>query len=379
MAGQRWTDEELEYVRANYGTLTRAQIAKKINRSTHAISRMACTLGLTKEIHRWTPEEIALLSKMYPDTDNAVLAEVFNTTWDCISVKSSSLGLTKTPQVWTDDKQSVLEAEYPTVDQKLLARKLGVTETALQARASKTGIYRAVDCCDARSRTYSINHHFFSEWSREMATVAGFIAADGCVSKSIYRISIGIKGTDYNYLCKLNKLMDSEYPVVIRDDKCFLDINSKMMHGDLIKLGITPRKSLTLEWPDVPDEFVADFVRGYFDGDGGFYWDGRWLKSSITSTFNFLCGIKDAALRVGGVGLNSPKVSRQRVSSKRQTPKSHATFMDNGIMYSSNGVTSVLSMGNDDAVEFGKWIYSNGGVCMQRKKSLWDSANINSQ
>jgi intein/homing endonuclease len=35
-----------------------------------------------------------------------------------------------------------------------------------------------------------------------------------------------------------------------------------------ISKGCVPNKSLTLEMPDVPELYLQDFVRGYFDGDG---------------------------------------------------------------------------------------------------------------
>ena len=40
------------------------------------------------------------------------------------------------------------------------------------------------------------------------------------------------------------------------------------MYEDLIRLGVTPRKSLTLKFPKIPIKLVNHFIRGYFDGDG---------------------------------------------------------------------------------------------------------------
>jgi hypothetical protein len=36
----------------------------------------------------------------------------------------------------------------------------------------------------------------------------------------------------------------------------------------LVKLGLTPRKSLTLKLTEIPDKFLKYFIREYFDGDG---------------------------------------------------------------------------------------------------------------
>lgn len=40
------------------------------------------------------------------------------------------------------------------------------------------------------------------------------------------------------------------------------------MFQDLLRLSLTPRKSHRIKLPNVPQEYLSDFIRGYFDGDG---------------------------------------------------------------------------------------------------------------
>ena len=47
-----------------------------------------------------------------------------------------------------------------------------------------------------------------------------------------------------------------------------LIINSKEIKKDLEILGIIANKSLTVPFPNVPEEYLASFVRGVIDGDG---------------------------------------------------------------------------------------------------------------
>ena len=47
-----------------------------------------------------------------------------------------------------------------------------------------------------------------------------------------------------------------------------LQVGSKEMFEDLIKLGFIPGKTKRLVMPDAPKKYFKDFVRGYFDGDG---------------------------------------------------------------------------------------------------------------
>jgi intein-encoded DNA endonuclease-like protein len=47
-----------------------------------------------------------------------------------------------------------------------------------------------------------------------------------------------------------------------------IQVGSKSLVLELLKLGFSPRKSKTLKIPKIPEPFFAPFVRGYFDGDG---------------------------------------------------------------------------------------------------------------
>jgi hypothetical protein len=40
------------------------------------------------------------------------------------------------------------------------------------------------------------------------------------------------------------------------------------MVNDLLLLGITPKKSLTIDMPEINHHLQKDFIRGVFDGDG---------------------------------------------------------------------------------------------------------------
>lgn len=57
-----------------------------------------------------------------------------------------------------------------------------------------------------------------------------------------------------------------------------LKLNQKKMVRDLLELGILPRKSLNLRFPDIPDQHLNHFIGGYFDGDGYIYTFLKWDK-----------------------------------------------------------------------------------------------------
>ena len=137
-----------------------------------------------------------------------------------------------------------------------------------------------------------------------MAYVLGFFAADGCMTQNKrggHFIEFHI--TDKDILEKMQLVLGSDHKISVRKrndawKKAYrLQIGSKEMFQDLLKLGMTPQKSSTLNFPQVPKGYLADFVRGYFDGDGNVYANryqrkGR-KKLSRTLLTGFTSGSRD--------------------------------------------------------------------------------------
>lgn len=124
---------------------------------------------------------------------------------------------------------------------------------------------------------------FFDKWTPEMAYVLGYFAADGTMYKnkrgSCY---VAFCSTDRDLLETVKKIMDASNEIEVyklSNSRCklryTLQIGSKMAFEKLSEYGFTPKKSLVVKLPDIPDEFFCHFLRGNLDGDGcvfiGFY------------------------------------------------------------------------------------------------------------
>jgi hypothetical protein len=85
-----------------------------------------------------------------------------------------------------------------------------------------------------------------------------------------------------------------------RKPQVCLCINRKSLADKLVDLGCKPNKSLILLFPDeqvVPDHLLNHFVRGCFDGDGGFRLaKNKYLQAHLTSTKEFLLGLAERVL-----------------------------------------------------------------------------------
>lgn len=159
-----------------------------------------------------------------------------------------------------------------------IARKIGMSQGGMSILLKRNNIpprkpgihYRAIG-------KYSKNENYFENIdSQEKAYLLGFFYADGNVhispDKKTQVVSIGLQLRDKPLLEVIKNQLEFSGP--LRDKKnnsSYLQIYSKKLCADLIKLGCVERKSLTLKWPteqQVPNVFIWHFIRGAVDGDG---------------------------------------------------------------------------------------------------------------
>lgn len=141
------------------------------------------------------------------------------------------------------------------------------------------------------AKKFNVDKIFFKKWSHEMAYVLGFFLADGTfdiTKRGGYYFGFNI--ADKEILYDIRKILGSEHkiserPVKSNESQSYrLQIGSKEMCEDLLKLGVSPRKTFQLSVPALPRQFVFDFIRGYFDGDGN-VWFGYINKTRERPTF----------------------------------------------------------------------------------------------
>lgn len=157
-------------------------------------------------------------------------------------------------------------------------------------------------------RKYFFDFNFFEKIDSEIkAYWLGFMYADGCVlpqdprgyGEQEFKISVGKK--DLEILEKFKEDIKSTYP--IREDasknrknenyqvQVLQSLRSQKTVEDLKRLGCVENKSLILTFPteeQVPKEFIYDFIRGYFDGDGSISEHNGAYLISIIGTENFI-------------------------------------------------------------------------------------------
>lgn len=150
-------------------------------------------------------------------------------------------------------------------------------------------------------------------WSGEIAYLTGLIAADGCLYGDKRHINLTSK--DYESLDNLNNILGKDYRIVQKvggygTTAHQINFSNTAFYDFLETVGLHSAKSKTIKTLDVPDKYYADFLRGYFDGDGTIYGyeEKRWQNSFVyyssfaSGSYNFLIWLQANNTRQFGMG-----------------------------------------------------------------------------
>jgi hypothetical protein len=293
-----WAKEEDNYIINNYKKESCKNIAKKLSRSYNSVKRRANLLGIKKhnQYNKWTEKEIKLLKKLFP-----------------VATKKEIMCKIKRP--WT----------------------------AIRKMAVKNGIRRL----NRYKMPPGIDHSFFDKWSDEMAYILGFIAADGNVSKNRFKLGIKLSTKDKEHLIAIRNLVAPKNKIYVSKNKsCVsLEICSKYMCNRLVTLGVTPRKSLTLKFPEMPRKYIKHFIRGYFDGDGCI------SKTKTTSVWcSYFLGTKNMLENINKYINESTLIGNKNVRYVKQSN-----------IYK-------ISYSTHDSIKLGNWMYENSSIYLKRKR-----------
>ena len=156
-----------------------------------------------------------------------------------------------------------------------------------------------------------------NEWK---AYWLGFLYADGYVrletdsEKKKYTLSVALATADESHLEKFRDSVQADNRIIRNTShlngkeyyNSRIVVTNKKLCEDLVRLGCTPRKSLTLTFPDesqVPKKYRRDFIRGYFDGDGCICVneEKRMARVNIIGTEEFLTEVQNCFVNEAGV------------------------------------------------------------------------------
>lgn len=203
----------------------------------------------------------------------------------------------------------------------------------------------------------NVVHDFFDAWSSDMAYILGFVTADGNVHKKRAYLFVEVSRKDEYILEYILSKVHTEGKIYHyehndkRTGKTYysskIGIFSKQIKESLTKYSIFPNKTGKHRINfHIPEEFVGDYLRGFFDGDGSIFKakDENTKTTFACQSINFLEDIRKLTQLTGSLDI------------KGKPPK--------------------LTFGLNESFALKEILYKNEGFSLSRKKDRFDDMSI---
>lgn len=246
-----------------------------------------------------------------------------------------------------------------------MSEKYNIGRWTLTDRFKKLGI----DIVNKQNELKFDNTVFDSIDTEEKAYWLGFIFADGYITsyeevtqKSRYLLEISLKGSDKHHLDKFNSFMKHKNKNQVKIEKatcgnsettrCRWYVANKHLWEILNSYGCTPKKSLTLKFPNKEifkdESLIRHFIRGYFDGDGCL---SRHLSKHTVIPIVEVIGTPEFLNFI-------EKYSNIYGSRSKDKRWKHNT--------------EYIKFRKEDAIKFINYIYNNSNIYLDRKHRLYE-------
>lgn len=208
--------------------------------------------------------------------------------------------------------------------------------------------------------------------TEEKAYLLGQIYGDGCNCKTkrkdkggnSYRIILASINTDRPLYEKINSAFPflkiatySSHPNVI-----YLTCSQKKLYEDLANLGMISNKATydktgEFHFPELKEELIHHFIRGYFDADGSCWYPTR-KRSRNNIHIEFGCSTKNFIIALNSIlNKNGINFTYKEKSKTAGNGKSYDTY-------------NIYSCNREQSIKFADYIYNNATIFLDRKKEL---------
>lgn len=241
---------------------------------------------------KWSENEIDILKKNYNKMLFSELSKLLDRTEGALRAKCFDLNLCK-KSPWSQDEIDFVKNNYMEMSTLDIAKILNRTKNAVQIKARRLGL---------KKYPYTCNYNYFDDIStEEQAYWLGFLFADGWISKNKLSnagvVGVELQYSDINHLKKFNKSISGNYNITDRWRRCTLGKNinynkkhlctlrifSLTMYNSLEKLGFTNENSYKCKIPQLKENLIKHFIRGFFDGDGCICYTNKTFKVFLDS------------------------------------------------------------------------------------------------
>ena len=203
----------------------------------------------------------------------------------------------------TDTQKEIIKNLYLSgLNCREISEKFNLKRSSVNRVIQLAGIAR-------NARESQLKYHFNEKIfdcidSEEKAYWLGFLYADGYVETvdKKHHLVLALAKKDRQHIERFNNFLQSNYPIhdyIIKTGEFSgkeyskVMLNSPHLVETLISYGCTPRKSLTLKFPDFnifkSQSLINHFIRGYFDGDGSVFISNEkhWRNGTMTKVIHY--------------------------------------------------------------------------------------------
>jgi|LakMenEpi03Aug12_release.lakeMendotaPanAssembly.Ray.scaffolds.fasta_scaffold318108_2 intein-encoded DNA endonuclease-like protein len=254
------------------------------------------------------------------------------------------------------DDNLVIERYNELKNLKKVAESFGVSLRPIKRILKKNNL-------ELTNRRFNVNHSYFRVIdSEEKAYWLGFLFADGCIrkNKTGSQVVLKLSTKDENHLINFKNGLESEHNISYHRSKtktkkgedsfsnnCVIRINSNEMVTDLIRQGCSPRKTFTIDKPNIDEKYYKHFIRGFYDGDGNFFYNEDTKVSVVT----IVCASKNFRNFIIEIMSKIPNIGNIHEDNSKYTIK----------------ITNIIGI-----IEFLSYIYDDSKIELTRKKEYYE-------
>ena len=205
-------------------------------------------------------------------------------------IKSHNMGKIITPEK-KRTSLDFIKSSFGKISQREIARRLNIGKTSINRWSRELGL---------KHKKHTVNESFFDVFDEKSTYLLGLIYADGNIAwnpkKGYQTLTITASAKDKDHLERIRELLSSTKPLLYssKTNSYRLIANSKKLCLKLMKLGVIPKKTFTIQFPQfIPKEHLHHFIRGIVDGDGNVRYVERerspYFEITISSGSEHFC------------------------------------------------------------------------------------------
>jgi len=144
IAGQSWTEKEINFLKKSYEYMTARQIGEKLGRSDHSVRRMASIIQITNNDRRsWSLKEDDVIRRYFYKTNYPFLAVRLNRTISSVKSRANKLGLFK-QTCWSENEIRILKKLYRSHTYQEIAEIIGRPVDAVRTKGRRLKLSQSI-------------------------------------------------------------------------------------------------------------------------------------------------------------------------------------------------------------------------------------------